>query len=82
MLYYNHKAEKGENAMIFNARSKAKFCAFCKYWYDPMNTAIEPKCPQIGLWEFNGQAENKCLKCGANKKGRTPGCGNYICKLP
>ena len=29
-----------------------KKCAFCKNWYDPMNSAIMPKSPAIGLWEI------------------------------
>lgn len=24
-------------------------CAFCKYWYDPMNQAIRPKAPIVGF---------------------------------
>lgn len=65
----------------FNVKSNTKFCAFCKYWYDPTNSAIRPKAPQIGLWEFDGKAESKCLINGSVRKGVSPGCGNYSCKL-
>lgn len=65
----------------FNARSNMKVCAFCKYWNDPTNSAITPKAPQIGLWNYDGQVQNVCLKRGTKIKGETPGCSNYTCKL-
>lgn len=40
-----------------------KKCAFCKYWYDPANSAITPKAPNIGLWEIKDiNQKNLCLK--------------------
>lgn len=30
-----------------------KKCAFCKYWYDPTNSAISPRSPKINLWEYD-----------------------------
>lgn len=36
----------------------AKKCAFCKYWYDPTNSAISPRSPKINLWEY----DDKCKK--------------------
>ena len=30
-----------------------KKCAFCKYWYDPTNSAISPVSPNIGMWKIN-----------------------------
>ena len=38
-------------SLIVNIR-QIKKCAFCKYWYDPTNSAIEPKSPAIGLWQI------------------------------
>ena len=38
-------------------------CAFCKYWYDPTNSAIVPKSPAIGLWQIKDVNQKcKCLK--------------------
>lgn len=38
-------------------------CAFCKYWYDPTNSAIVPKSPAIGLWQIKDvNQKSKCLK--------------------
>lgn len=40
-----------------------KKCAFCKYWYDPTNSAILPKSPDIGLWEIKDINQRcMCLK--------------------
>ena len=37
-----------------------KKCAFCKYWYDPTNSAICPKAPNIGLWQIK-DINQKCM---------------------
>lgn len=37
-----------------------KKCAFCKNWYDPTNSAIAPKAPNIELWEIK-DINQKCL---------------------
>ena len=37
-----------------------KKCAFCKNWYDPINSAIAPKSPAIGLWEIK-DVNQKCM---------------------
>ena len=60
----------------------SKKCAFCKYWYDPTNAAIRPKAPQIGLWEYDPQAENICTKNNRKRKGMMTGCSDYKCKIP
>lgn len=39
---------------------RVKKCAFCKYWYDPINSAISPKSPKIGLWEIK-DVNQKCI---------------------
>ncbi|MBC8563584.1 hypothetical protein H8704_13335 [Lachnospiraceae bacterium NSJ-37] len=28
-------------------------CAFCKHWYDPTNSHIQPKSPRINLWQYD-----------------------------
>lgn len=48
---------------LVNLRSSAsKKCAFCQNWYDPTNSAIRPKAPAVGMWEFNPRAKAMCLK--------------------
>ena len=44
---------------IFNIKFTKK-CAFCKHWYDPTNSAIAPKAPNIGLWEIK-DTNQKCM---------------------
>ncbi len=60
----------------------AKKCAFCKHWYDPTNSAISPKAPNIGLWQIKDDNQRSlCMK----KNIETPafaGCPQYYeCKL-
>lgn len=58
----------------------AKKCAFCKYWYDPTNSAISPRSPRINLWEYNEKCKNKCLKKNF-ETAASAFCGSYVCKL-
>ena len=68
----------------FNVKGNQKICAFCKYWYDPTNSAISPKNPYMGIWEYDREATSKCLihksptKCPAHSSG----CSDYVCKIP
>ena len=55
-------------------------CAFCKHWYDPTNSAISPKYPQQGVWEYDQKATRKCLKNNLNKSASSL-CGGYELKL-
>lgn len=55
-------------------------CAFCKHWYDPMNQAIAPKAPNIGLWEYNARLKAKCLSRGSETDSFY-GCNRFECKL-
>ncbi|MGN1115963.1 MAG: hypothetical protein ACI4TH_05310 [Candidatus Ornithomonoglobus sp.] len=58
-----------------------KVCAFCKYWYDPANSHIKPKAPNVNLWEYDNRAKAKCL----TKNFDTPSfaaCPRYECKVP
>ena len=53
-----------------NIKSKMmKKCAFCKHWYDPTNSAINPKMPNMGIWEYDGNARKKCLIRNVEQKG-------------
>ncbi len=57
-----------------------KKCAFCKYWYDPANTAIQPKSPTINMWLYDESVKNKCLKRNVDIRASSF-CGKYECKL-
>ena len=37
-----------------------KICAFCKHWFDPTCSAIEPVRPSIGLWHYDNTAVKRC----------------------
>lgn len=58
----------------------SKKCAICKYWYDPTNSAINPKAPHINVWEYDDKAKRMCLKKGSNTAASAT-CGMHICKL-
>jgi hypothetical protein len=57
-----------------------KKCAFCKYWYDPTNSAIRPKSPKINIWEYDDKAKCKCLQKNFNMSANAF-CGKYTLKL-
>ena len=65
--------------MLVNIKTVKK-CAFCKYWYDPTNSAINPKSPAIGQWEIIPNIKNKCLKTNLNMAS-TAFCSRYECKM-
>lgn len=65
----------------FNVKS-ARCCAFCKYWYDPTNSAISPKAPNINLWEFDNSIRNKCLQKNIEILASSAPCPKYECKVP
>ena len=57
-----------------------KCCAFCKYWYDPINLHIEPITPNIGIWAYDMSAKCKCLKYNA-LKAATLKCSYFESKI-
>ena len=57
-----------------------KKCAVCKYWYDPTNEAINPKSPQINVWEYDERVRRICLQKGMNMAA-SANCEKYVCKL-
>ncbi len=57
-----------------------KKCAFCKYWYDLTNKHIEPKNTLAGLWFYDVDAREQCLKWGI-KKSSISLCDKFECKL-
>ncbi len=58
-----------------------KKCAFCKHWYDPANTAVSPKAPQINVWLYDEKASRKCLKRNVEMKSGAV-CRKYEGKIP
>lgn len=57
-----------------------KFCVFCKHWYDPTNSAIKPKAPNIGLWEFDNHAKSVCTLNNMQRPAVST-CPKFSCKL-
>jgi hypothetical protein len=65
--------------LLANIKTSKK-CAFCKYWYDPTNNAIQPSNPKLNLWKYDGNVKNKCLKTNLKKPAHST-CPKYECKL-
>ncbi len=57
-----------------------KKCAFCRYWYDPTNSAIRPINAVIGTWYYDGEMKNQCTLRGSSRKGREF-CSRFEMKL-
>lgn len=53
-------------SLVVNIKHVKK-CAFCKHWYDPTNSAIEPKSPIIGVWIIKDTSQ-KCMCLKKNYK--------------
>lgn len=47
------------SSLVVNVKIVKK-CAICKNWYDPTNSAIEPRNPKIGLWKIK-DTNQKCV---------------------
>lgn len=56
-----------------------KYCAFCKNWYDPTNSAIRPKVGEV--WEYDNYVQKRCLVLKIQKFASTGGCKEYRCKI-
>ena len=55
-------------------------CAFCKHWYDPTNSHIQPKSPRINLWQYDHSATSYCDVKRVDIKADLF-CSKYECKL-
>ena len=63
--------------ILVNIRS-CRFCAFCKYWWDPTCKFI---LPQMGTqWYFEPSGKCPCIKTGAERNANSS-CSFYRCKL-
>lgn len=66
-------AKKGSIAM--------KKCAFCRYYYDPTNTVINPKRGMPNCWEYETAKESICTARNNRKTWSQNVCSKYECKL-
>ncbi len=53
-------------------------CAFCKHWYDPTNSCIQPK--TLNTWMYDRSARKKCLKKGIETRSWAS-CRQYEGKI-
>lgn len=65
-----------------NLNNGIKLCAFCKSWYDPTNSAITPRNPRMGSWEYNIEAKGVCVKTNLTYSAGRIACRDYECKIP
>ncbi len=67
--------------MTVNAKTEStKKCAFCRNWYDPTNSAIRPKSPSVGIWEFDPAVMKPCIVRPGERKAFYC-CPDFICKI-
>ena len=64
----------------FQIKSSIRKCAFCRHWYDPTNSAIRPKAPGIGIWEYDERRREMCLLRNSPVESFY-GCSHYERKL-
>ena len=65
----------------FNVKSGSKLCAFCKNWYDPTNSAIEPKNTVGGFWMYDDSIWNICKHFGTKRNAGNNCLKFYECKV-
>jgi len=59
-----------------------KKCAFCKNWYDPACSAIEPAAPGIGLWKIKDiNQKSMCMKKNIQMPSNAFCSDGFVCKL-
>lgn len=64
---------------IYNTEQSHGICAFCRFWYDPTNSAIAPEKGR-GFWLYDDQAMKKCTKMNVPKASWCR-CSDYQCKV-
>ena len=60
--------------------SRVTKCAFCRYWYDPTNSALIAKNPAAGFWEYDQQMRKRCSMMNAETAGCQT-CGKFEMKM-
>lgn len=56
-------------------------CAFCKFFYDPVNEVIAPKRGQKDMWEFATRVKKPCTQKANREVESQSICPKYECKL-
>lgn len=58
-----------------------RYCAFCKNWYDPTNSTIEPTRSPFSWKIKNTLQKNVCLARNNITTSALSSCPKYECKL-
>lgn len=54
-----------------------KYCAICKYWWDPACSYIQPQ--QAKVWRIEGTTKCRCVKRNIDTQGQAF-CEMFRCK--
>ncbi len=54
-----------------------KICAFCKNWFDPACSAVNPVTPVSGWWEVDNTVKKLCLKRNGVMRRSDNYCGDF-----
>lgn len=66
--------------MLKVANSKeTRICAFCRFWYDPTNSAIKPK--MGNFFYFEETISKPCAKRDNLETPAWSSCGHFACKF-
>lgn len=77
--YKKRRVSKMSKGKFYAGDFHLGYCAFCKHWYDPTNSAITPL--HGNWWEFDRGKEARCMKSvGLKTKGRHS-CGKFELKI-
>lgn len=61
--------------------SKGKhFCVFCKNWYDPSNSALQPEWPAASIWYVDESAVKMCMYHSHERRALSS-CSHFISKV-
>lgn len=58
-----------------------KKCAFCTNWYDPSNSAIQPKQGQKDVWEYTTGIKKQCTQRNNMQVLSQNCCPKFQCKI-
>ena len=56
-------------------------CAFCKYYYDPTNSVINPKRGMKDMWEYETGIRKPCTARNNMDMPSHNTCPKYVCKI-
>lgn len=66
--------------IVQEGKAGIKKCAFCKNWYDPTNSAIEPM-QGIKMWKYEQGVKKKCRARNDMLTVSSYTCPKFQCKL-